>query len=496
MAIKLNPKYTQQIKQHSLNRKKAATSSDIDSLRIFGEFKPNPGGQTEFFNKAQWLNDFPLPHKWLALLGGINSGKSFSGAVWACSRALIDPKARGMISANSYGQLARATLVTLVEVCRMFDIPLEPWRDSPEEQALAIANCQRCYIGHEKAFVYVLSANSFAGNTQAGRGLQVRWFWGDEFAYAPEQSFLTIDGRLDRGPGTLKGQGIITTSPCGHNYLWDKFGDDNRSDSLKKLYQLVSVSSLENVYSSEEYLESLQANYNDELYKQEILGLFVNVTEGLVYKYFDRRRHTLRGEDTQLIEYDRNQPLLLTFDFNYNPAICLAAQVRNNEVHFFKEWFLLDSDVWELTNQVAQWIEKTGIPPEIQIFGDATGRARTASSRLSSWDIVFEGLDHLCQYGRGHLRRRFTNSNPYVQNRIHSVNLLFQKNRCFLSYDHCTNLIKDFEQVTWDDQGINKTENKLRSHLSDAAGYLIHTLYPFKREPAELRPGKVSGLSS
>lgn len=494
MKTRLNPKFAKQVKRHSATFRTGSEESDIDSLRIFWEFKPNPGGQSDFFRKAQWTNDYPLPHKWLALLGGINSGKSFAGAVWACSRALIDPESRGMISANSYGQLARATLVSLVEVCRLFSIPLEPWRDSPEEQALAIANCQRCYIGHEKAFVYVLSANSFTGNTQAGRGLQVRWFWGDEFAYAPEQAFLTIDGRLDRGPGTLKGQGIITTSPCGHNYLWDKFGDPNREESLKKLYQLVSVSSLENLHSSAEYLESLQANYNDELYKQEILGLFVNVTEGLVYKYFERQEHTLRGEDAFAIAYDPNLPLMLSFDFNYNPAICIAAQERKGEIHFFKEWFLLDSDIWELTNQVAQWIEKNGRPVEIQIFGDATGRARSASSRLSSWDIVFQGLQHLSMFN-GYLRRRFTDSNPYVQNRIHSVNQLFRKDRCFIDYDNCTNLVKDFEQVTWDDHGINKSEDKLRSHLSDAAGYLIHTLYPFKREVKNRHQGKASGIA-
>ncbi|MFM6248179.1 MAG: hypothetical protein ACKPEQ_03335, partial [Dolichospermum sp.] len=108
-----------------------------------------------------------------------------------------------------------------------------------------------------------------------------------------------------------------------------------------------------------------------------------------------RTTHALQGEDAELLEYDRNLPLLLTFDFNHTPIVCLAAQRRGDEIHFCKEWFLMDSDIWELTENIVDWVEKHGIPPEIQIFGDATGRARTAASRLSSWDIVFQGLEPL-----------------------------------------------------------------------------------------------------
>ncbi|MBW4478614.1 MAG: terminase family protein [Tolypothrix brevis GSE-NOS-MK-07-07A] len=460
-----------------------AMESGESRITLFEDFEPNPGGQTRFLEMANWLSVEPLQHRWAALLGGIGGGKSYAGAIWACSRALLAPLSRGMISANSYGQLSRATILALVEVCRDFNIPLEPWRDSPEDQALAITNCQRCYIGTDRAFVYVLSASAFTGSTQAGRGLQIRWFWGDEFAYSPEKAFLTIDGRLGRGPGNLKGQGILTTSPVGYNYLWDKFGDPTRSDELKRIYQMVSMSSLENrAYLGDDYVASLEANYSDELYQQEVMGQFINTVQGIIYKYFSRANHCLNEEDAQLLEYDRNLPLLLTFDFNYNPAVAIAAQRRGNEIHFCKEWFLMDSDVWELTEQIVDWVERNGIPPEIQVFGDATGRARSAASKLSSWDIVFQGLEPLVkQRGRGYLVRKFADSNPYVVNRIHSVNQLFRQSRCFVHFANCQNLVKDFEQVTWNEESINKSDNPLLSHLSDAAGYLIHTIYPFKK---------------
>ena len=491
---RLNPKNKIKTQQNT----RARVTPSAGAITIFDEFTPNPGGQSEFLELAGWNTLDTLDHRWVGAIGGINSGKSFAGAVWSNARALLDPKARGMITANDYGQLSRATLVTLVEVCRLLNIPLEPWRESPEDQALAIANCQRCYIGKDRAFVYVISANNFTGKSQTGRGLGVRWVWADEFAYASEQAFLTIDGRLGRGPGEMKGQGIMTTSPAGYNYVYRKFGDPSRKEKIQKLYKMASLSSLENIHSSEDYIASLEANYSDELYQQEILGQFINTVQGLIYKYFDRTKHSFQDEDAELLEYDPNLPLLLTFDFNHTPIVCLAAQKRGNEIHFCKEWFLMDSDIWELTESIVDWVEKYGIPPEIQIFGDATGRARTAASRLSSWDIVFQGLEPLAALrGKGYLVRKFADANPFVVNRVHSVNQLFRQNRCYVHFANCQNFIKDLEQVTWSNEGINKSDNPLLSHLSDAAGYLIHSIYPFKKETRERKSGKerVKGLA-
>lgn len=246
----------------SSNYAVAETSAPIT---LYSDFCPNPGGQAQFIELSNWGKPETPPHRWSLLLGGIGSGKSFIAAVWCCDRALRNPTHRGMISAGDYGQLARSTLVTLVEVCRAFNVPLEPWRESTEDQAKAIADAQRCYLGHERAFAYVISAHNFLGKKQTGRGLQIDWFWGDEFAYVPEQAFLVIDGRLGREKDKPSGHGILTTSPAGYNYLWRKFGDPERDAKLQNNHKMVNVSSLENVHLSDDYVGSLRSNYDEEL---------------------------------------------------------------------------------------------------------------------------------------------------------------------------------------------------------------------------------------
>jgi hypothetical protein len=480
-------------------RRQVEAEADV-GCTLFEKFSPRPGGQSRFFEFAPIASTEPMDTRWLGLIGGIGSGKSHCGAAWFCSRMLLDPDSRGLVTANSYGQLARSSLMTLAEICRDFDIPLEPWvSGSVEDTALAIANRQRCYIGEDRAFVYVLSLNAFMGRVQSARGLQVRTSWIDEGAYAGEKSFQTLDGRLGRGPGFLKGQGLITSSPNGFNWIYDRFADPNRAAELKVLYVMFSCSTRDNVESlGEDYVQSLEANYTDELAAQELEGAFINTTTGRAYKYFDRAKHAMQGEDAEILFYDPNLDLHVSFDFNYSPATCTLAQVRGNEVHFFKEFFVMDSDTWEITSMVTEAIAQGKHQAEIYIYGDASGSARTAVSRQSNWDIVFNGFKdigyHLGLGGR--LHRRFAKANPPVKNRINSCNCLFKANRVYVDLEQCPELTKDWEVVGIIEGELDKTD-PLRSHLSDAAGYLMHTLFPYKNVAIELRGnhGAVKGIA-
>jgi len=57
------------------------------------------------------------------MLGGIGSGKSFTGAHFAIAMAAQYPKSNGMITANTYTQLMNATVQAVVAELELLNIP-------------------------------------------------------------------------------------------------------------------------------------------------------------------------------------------------------------------------------------------------------------------------------------------------------------------------------------------------------------------------------------
>lgn len=474
-------------------------SSEDDILLFDPEkgFTPNRGGQTEFFSlypiQSQPMEFSDEMPRWTALLGGIGSGKSMSGAVWLISQAEQFPEQRFLILANSFPQLYQSTILTLVETCRKYNVPLEPYAESPEEQAIKIANVRRCRLGTKRTFVRVLSMGSFYGKYQSSRGQEIQACWLDEGGYSHEQAFMTLDGRLRSSFGAFC-RGVITTSPNGFNWLYYRFGDPAREDSLKKLYKLIHCTTRENQqHLGEHYVASLEANYTEDLARQELEGAFVSVnTSGAVFKYFSRRIHALTGVEAEVLDYDPGLPLHLSFDFNYSPAVAVFAQIRQGEIHVFHEEYLLDSDIWALADAVADWLQKAQPQtPDIYIYGDASGSQRTVHSRQSAWDVIFQQLKPC-----GTLHRRFPKANPPIRNRVNSVNCILKQERLFVNLKTCPELVKDLETVTWRKEELDKAD-KLRSHLADALGYLVHIVAPFDA-PTKPQMGsrKIQGVAA
>lgn len=438
-------------------------------------FKPSGKGQLKFFEwfPLQPEPPEPIPPRWVLTAGGIGSGKTRSGAIWAILNSLWNPDIRGLIVSNTFTQLYSSTLIGLLEACEEYGIPYEPMGSSIEESAIKIANSRRVYIGEQRMFWRVLSVGAFIGKSQTGRGAEYQRIWIDEGAYTPEQGFQVLDGRLRSSKGD-KCQGLITTSPNGFNWLYYRFADPARKQEIKNIYWMLTFLTIENTHLDSEYVASLQANYTDEMAQQELEAAFIEANSGKIYKYFSRNNHTLIGEDAEAIAYDPNLPLHIAFDFNAAPCVAVLAQKRANELHVFKEFFMLDADLWELIVDIRDFI-KAGKPNnmDIHLYGDASGRAKSAVSKMSAWQIIFEELKPLGMQ----IHKHIPDANPPVRHRTHAVNLIFKNNRCFLAMDSVPELTKDLEQLSWDkDMGIDKSDN-LRSHLSDAFGYMVYQMF-------------------
>ena len=468
---------------------RSGTTETTQTLCTFPDaFSPNPGGQQAFAKLVGIHPPVSCDARVAWLRGGVGSGKSFVGAAFACGRALGDPQSRGLITANSYGQLETSTLVALAEFCRMFGVSLEPTAnipiDAPEwpdETAKRIAARRLCTIFG--APVLVLSADAFTGTTERaqerGRGLQIRWFWADEFAYADGSAFNTLNTRLGRGSsGSLKGLGVITSSinkNNPYNWAYELFDAPNRSPKQIEKFVSIPLSTFENKHLDEDYIDAQAAALTDELYRIEILGEYATVTSGRIFNTFDRSLHALFGKDAALVSYTPKEALHISFDFNHDPGTAIAAQLIDKELRVIKEWFVRDTDTFEVSKSVCQWLQLEGHKQPVYVYGDATGNQRTANSRQSNWSIIWAAFSE----HRIKAVKRYGRANPSVQDSINSVKIAFRQGKIFINGEACPELIKDLETLKWKGNDIDK-KDLLRSHLADELRYMVDMLWPYR----------------
>ena len=425
-----------------------------------------PGGQQNF---AQVMSSPDVP-RWVWLRGGIGSGKTTCAGIWFCERRRIDPEAQVLITANDYPQLSRSTLVGLANTCRRHGIPLDPLYPEDEETARIIAARGFCHI-HGR-YVFVISANSFSGGSESGRGTQFRTIWADEIAYSSKGTIDTLNGRLGRGAGKYRGQGLISSSINKHdpfNFMYELFDDPKRSPETQQIYRSVRVSCEDNPHLDPDYIPSLKAAYTPELYIIEVLGEYAPTSENRAFNHFSRDRHLQR------LLYQPGLKVCVSFDFNCSPACAIIAQLQGNTIQVIKEFYLLNSDTFALSANVAAYLVNLGVI-SIDLFGDSSGNQRTANSQQSNWQIVSNaltesGISFITRYGA---------ANPSIVDTLNSTNALLKNFRLYVDTD-CVELTRDLEVLKRKGKEIDKSD-KMRSHLADCLRYLAHTLFPMEEE--------------
>jgi hypothetical protein len=459
------------------------------------DFTPNPGGQERFFDWVGLNGDRVNPEiRFAYLRGGVGAGKTMCGAAFICMRAFQDPLSRSLITANTYGQLETSTIPGFVEFCWRHNIEISPSRETVEETAKAITFRRLCTITIRtadricKASILVLSAEAFTARTikakTPGAGLQVRSIWADEFSTADKSAFDILNDRLGRGEGTLKGLGVITSTINKYqpyNWTYDLFDNPNRNDTQKELFRSVVVKTTENTALDKEYYSSVAAGLTEEHRLIQLESEYVAVTKGRLISSFVRSVHALFGKESSALEPDPSKPLHLAFDFNRSPATATAWQVIGDEVRGVREWYLLESSTYALGEEIASWVKSVKFRQSTYIYGDASGAQKTANSRKTNWQIVYDSFN---RHGLAYTAR-VPKANPDIQDSVNGLNLKFSKDEIFINGDTMPELLKDLESVQWDEKQpgkINKSD-PMRTHPLDGLRYFIWQIAPYKSLP-------------
>lgn len=370
--------------------------------------------------------------KFINMVGGIGSGKSFTGACNTINMVKLNPYSTGFIGANSYKQLHDATLHTTFTLLDSLKIPFT-YKQSK---------------GH-----LIIGTKLFLCRTMDNyddfRGFEISDYWVDEIGYAKKEAVQTLRGRM-RHPASKVFRGLGTTSPCGFNWLWD----ESINNPLKNM-RLIRAKTKDNIHLPDDYEETLRSTYDAKMIAQELDGDFVNLNALPTYYSFSR----LVNVDSTIM-YDPNRAVYIAMDFNVNPMTAVLFQLTDNgEMLVFDEAFLPNSNTYQMADHL---IQKGfhGCP----IIPDATGRALKTSAEHGFSDFVilrnkgFQILDN--------------GSNPHVADRYLCVNGLLHMAKLRI-HPRCVKLINDFEQHSRD--GSHGPEI---SHISDACGYGAWRFFP------------------
>jgi phage terminase large subunit len=413
------------------------------------EYSPLPS-QREFHRSAARFKGFSGP---------IGSGKSQALCHEAIRLSYLNPGRQGLIGAPTYPMLRDATLTSFLEIVSANRLPYEL---NKTESVLVMKD-----TGSRISF---RSVDDF----ERLRGTNLAWFGLDELTYTGEEAWLRLEGRL-RDPKGSRLCGFAVWTPKGFDWVYRRFIRD-RVDG----YDVVLARPFENRYVLDrlpDFYDRLKSSYDPRFFEQEVLGEYLSLQAGVVYRGFNRARNL------KVMEVDASLPLFWALDFNVDPMSSIVAQQKDGEVRVLDEVVLSRASTMEACEEFhARYPNHQA---GVVIYGDASGQ-RLQTAGTTDYQIIKEYFRRTAYRG---VKFKVPASNPSVRERIALVNAkLFSASDevSLFAHPRCKALILDFEEVMFkpDSSVIDKDRDPKRTHLSDALGYLIWQ---------ECRPGVAFG---
>jgi hypothetical protein len=270
-------------------------------------------------------------------------------------------------------------------------------------------------------------------------------------------------------------------TPKGYDWVYRRFLADGADG-----YQAIVAQPFENRFLLEkvpDFYKHLRDSYDENFYKQEVLGQYLNMTGGLVYSSFEREGHVAS------LSLEPHLPLLWALDFNVDPMSSVIAQIAGGKVRVLGEIVKRRATTRQACEEfLERFPDHTA---GIVIYGDASGN-QSQTTGASDYEMVRE---FFAIHTSVPVQYKVPKSNPSVRERINLTNskLRNASGEIGLVVDSsCKELIKDFEQVCFkeDSNVIDKDRDRQRTHLSDALGYLLwqecRPLAPIGERPGRL----------
>lgn len=411
-----------------------------------------------------------LPHQRLfvtsespstGLVAGFGAGKSYAGTLKTLIKKMQYPNVKVAYYLPTYPHIRDIAFEKFPDMCEMLGLQYQLHRSDKELNI--------------KGFGTVIFRNM--SEPEFIIGYEVGYSLIDECDILPKQkmdkAFKQILAR-NRAvlPNKDKNQVDVVGTPEGYRWFYDRFVTNKTDD-----FNLIKAKTMDNPHLPDDYIQSLRNDYDERLLKQYLNGEFINVNGSAVYHQFDRDIHVI--ED---IDINPALPIAISFDFNINPynAIYLIQEV-NGEVIIIDNAILKKkplNDALLFLKEKFKYLGQSLL--SATIYGDASGRARSQGTAQTNYDLIRNA---------GFYTQLIKTANPRVADRINIVNSLLLDGNGNAKLRICkrnSELITDFEKMSYTDKGeVDKTDNEL-THNADSVGYYIEYTHSLNK-PRELR---------
>lgn len=374
--------------------------------RVYADLLPK---QREFVDDQE--------HRILGYIGGFGSGKSFALAAKAIYLGLANLGTTILVVEPTFAMIRQVIQPAFEDCFTRWGVDYD-FRVSPQPEFLL-------HLPGGNVKLLCLSATNWP-RCRGQNAAAALWDEADttsvDVAQKAGEMFLA---RMRVGNVN---QLAIASTPEGFRYCYRVFKE--RPDPSKRLIQ---VDTRDNPNLPSDFVKSLETNYSKALCEAYLSGNFVNMASAAVYPEFDRHLNI-----TDVDHPDPDDVVWIGIDFNVDRCVMVCIVQRGTELHVFREGIARD------TPRCIEWIQENFQPwidaGQVILCPDASSTKRSSQNA---------GQSDLGLIRRAGLRTQQQPSNPFIRDRVNTLNMLILNasgNRSLLVHPSCKEVIRGLEQ--------------------------------------------------
>lgn len=396
-----------------------------------------------------------MPHKYRAFVGGYGSAKTWAGCLGLLYHSVTYNNIDSGYFAPTYSHIGDIFYPAIEEVSKLLGliVDIKSW-----------AREVLVYYGSFCIGRIICRSMSYPKKII---GYKLGYAVLDEFDVLPiakaREVWMNIIARMRYNIAGLKNGIDIVTTPEGYKLCYELFvKNPSKKPELAKLFGIIHSNTYDNAKNlPSDYIETLKANYPIKLISAYLHGQFVNLASGTVYRSYDRKKN--RSNET----IQANEPLFIGMDFNVDNMFAVVAVKRGENWHIVEQLKgIIDTPA--MVKKIQKEWQDNG--HHITVYPDASGASRKS---------VNASISDIALLKKAGFYVKSPRKNPFVKDRVMSVNNAFEKLNLFIDDYHCPDIASNLEQQSYDSNGEPDKKSGC-DHSNDAVGYFSNYEMPIK----------------